>query len=720
MSKDQRLKNQPTARGEPVIRWWGESHTIAEACGLAMKAQQSGNLRAAVDIYDLILAQVPAYAQVHDNRGNILLAMRRPAEALASFDQAITLMPGYANAHNNRGAALQQLNRHEEALASFDRSIALDPARANAHNNRGASLHQLKRHEEALASFDQAIALKPDYVNAHYNRGATLQEFKRLEDALASYDKVLRLKPDHSDSYNNRGLVLQRLGRHDEALASFDRASALNPGHVKAQNNRGALLHTLQRHKEALASFDRAIVLEPANAEFHNRRGVILREMKRPEDALPSFEQAIALKPGIAEFHNNRGVSLRAVKRFDEAAASHDQAIALEPGTAEFHHRRGMICANKGDMQEAERMFSRALELNPDFPDPLTALANIRKYKNADDDDIKRMQRLLDSAAIPPDGREKLFFSLGKIYDDLGCYEEAFACYERGNQMRNAGVSYDPDQVVALANDIMNVFSRDFLARPFASASESRSPLFVVGMPRSGTTLVASIFSNHHSIATAGELPTIAEFVQQLGAWIGIGTPYPQAAGHITPAVAARLINDYEKRLRRDVGPEIPHVVDKHPLNFWHVGFIAMLFPKARIIHCTRHPLDTCLSNYFRRFDRHYDYSFDLRNIGHYFCEYARLMEHWRKVLPVQMIEIKYEDMISRTEPVVRQALDCLGLEWDERCLVPHTNPAPVETASFWQVRQPIYTESLERWRHYEKHLAPLQQALLPAGLLPV
>jgi predicted protein tyrosine phosphatase len=231
-------------------------------------------------------------------------------------------------------------------------------------------------------------------------------------------------------------------------------------------------------------------------------------------------------------------------------------------------------------------------------------------------------------------------------------------------------------------------------------------------MPRSGTTLMANILSNHHSIATAGELETIGKFTLRLPELIGNDIPYPQAVKRITPDIAVRLIHDYEKRLRRDTELDVPHVIDKHPLNFKHLGFISMLFPKAQIIHCMRHPLDTALSNYFQRFSLYYDYSFDLRNIGHFYGEYTRLMEHWRKVLPLRMTEVSYEDMIMNTEQAVHKILDFLGLAWDEHCLAPHTNPCAVETASQWQVRQPIYTQSLERWRHYEKHLTPVKEML--------
>ncbi len=231
-------------------------------------------------------------------------------------------------------------------------------------------------------------------------------------------------------------------------------------------------------------------------------------------------------------------------------------------------------------------------------------------------------------------------------------------------------------------------------------------------MPRSGITLMASILSNHPAIHTAGELSTIIDFTSQLPKLMGNIIAYPQAAKHIVPAVASHFIHTYNARLKRDAPPDITYIIDKQPLNFRHLGLIAMLFPKARIIHCTRHPLDTALSNYFQRFLLSLDYSFDLENVGHFYNQYAKVMKHWRKIIPLPLLEISYEDMIAGTEQTARQAIEFLDLEWDERCLSPHTNPYAVETASKWQVRQPIYQQSAGRWRHYEKHLEPLKEIL--------
>jgi tetratricopeptide (TPR) repeat protein len=325
---------------------------------------------------------------------------------------------------------------------------------------------------------------------------------------------------------------------------------------------------------------------------------------------------------------------------------------------------------------------------------------------------------LLANPGVQPGNKSPLYFSLGKIYDECGQYDEAFECYREANLIFNSMVSYNADAVTEMTGRIMKVFNNDFLAEPFPFKSDSRSPLFIVGMPRSGTTLAASILSNHPRIATAGELETINDFTLHLPEMVEDEIPYPEAAKHLTPGIATRFMDDYHKRLRRDAGADAWFVIDKYPFNFRHLGLIAMLFPESRIIHCTRHPLDIGLSNYFQQFSLHFAYSFDLENIGHFYGEYARLMEHWRKVLPMRIIDISYEEMVMDTEKVAREALELLGLDWDERCLAPHTNPCAIETASQWQVRQPIYSQSVGRWRYYDKYLASLKERLnfIPAG----
>jgi tetratricopeptide (TPR) repeat protein len=428
--------------------------------------------------------------------------------------------------------------------------------------------------------------------------------------------------------------------------------------------------------------------------------------------AVEIYDLILAKDPDYVVAHFNRGMLMPRMGRFDEALASYGKVIELNPNNAEAYNNMGRIWVSKGNMIEAEKMFLKSIALNPDCATPLLNLTGIRRYQDVNHADIKSIQTMLGRPTTSARDREHLHYALGKIYDDCGHYDEAFQCYQKANEISNSRVSYHSDGETEMTNRIMDVFNQEFFARTFAFASDDPSPLFIVGMPRSGTSLLAQILSNHPSIANAGELTTMIGFTANLPRLTGNSVPYPEAVRHLTPTIAARLIRDYQERLKRDAEAGVSYIVDKMPLNFRQLGFIAMLFPKARILHCTRNPLDTALSNYFQPLGPDYDYSFDLRNIAHFYGEYTRLMEHWRTVLPLKMIEINYEDTINNTEKIARKALDFLGLEWNERCLAPHTNPGVVFTLSHWQVRQPIYTQSVERWRYYEKHLGPLKDLL--------
>jgi tetratricopeptide (TPR) repeat protein len=491
----------------------------------------------------------------------------------------------------------------------------------------------------------------------------------------------------------------------------YGRILAQAPDYAEGHNNRGVVLQQMQRYDEALTCYDRAIALKPAYANAHFNRGTVLNKLRRREDALASYNQALALNSGHVEAHNNRGVVLQDLKRYDEALACYDQVIALQPGHAPAHNNRGIVLASKGDMAGAEKMFLQAAALKPDFPDPWFNLANVHSFQNTENPEVDGIRALLKKPGLTRETQEHLYFSLGKIHDDCGRYDEAFEYFQQANRLRNTQVAYDAALVEKMTGEIISVFNREFLAAPFAYASASRSPVFVVGMPRSGTTLLAGILSNHPAVASAGELPTLTDLIAGLPDLTG-GVPYPEAARRLSAAAADHVTSGYEKRLRRDVPPATPHVVDKNPLNFRQVGFISRLFPEARIIHCTREPLATCLSNYFQRFPLHMDYSFDLRNIGHFYREYDRLMRHWRSIPNLKWIEVRYEDLILDTEKSARKLLEFMGLDWNERCLSPHTNAYAVETASQWQVRQPIYQRALDNWRHYEKHLGPLKEML--------
>lgn len=508
----------------------------------------------------------------------------------------------------------------------------------------------------------------------------------------------------------------QSFGNPRAALDIYNLVIEKLPNSAEVHNNRAAVLQLMKRYEEALTSYDRAIAIKPDYTTAHFNRGLTLKQMNRVEQALASYDAALRLAPNNSEIYNSRGVLLQQMRRYDEALASYQQAVTANPGHAIAHNNLGTVLMSKGDMAEAAALFRKACTLSPTFPDPLFNLTKLRRYQNPSGPEVEAIGSLLEKSDLPPEDKEHLQFALGKIYDDCGLYDDAFECFMQANRIRSSFVSYKPAAVTRMGGELIEIFSRDFLARRFEFASESRLPLFIVGMPRSGTTLLASILSNHPAIATAGELSVISNFTRHLKELNKNKVPYPRGARHIIFSVAMRLIKQYEGCLRNAACRDVSRVIDKNPLNFQHLGLISMLFPQAQIIHCTRHPLDTCLSNYFQRFPLFLDYSFDLRNIGHFYREYSRLMDHWRRVIGPRLLEVNYEDIVLKTRQTVSKMLDFLGLDWDERCVSPHTNPYPVETASEWQVRQPIYTGSMGRWLHYEKYLAPLKDLFPPSG----
>ncbi|MGH7940791.1 MAG: tetratricopeptide repeat protein, partial [Limisphaerales bacterium] len=322
----------------------------------------------------------------------------------------------------------------------------------------------------------------------------------------------------------------QQAGNLRAALEIYDLILAGVPDFAGAYVKRGDILQMMGRCQEALASYDKAIALKPDDAISHLNRGVTLKQMNRFEEALISCDKAVALNPNHAQAYHNRGWLLQTIKRYDEAMASYERAIALKPDFALAYNNQGVVLMHKGSMPEAERMFRKALQLKPDLADALFNLARMHRFQKTSEPDVLPIRALVERPGLSPETKEHLYFALGKIYDDCGLYDEAFGFYQRANDIRKATVSYDAALLARMTDALMEVFNRDFLARRLPFASESQVPLFIVGMPRSGTTLLASVLSNHPAIATAGELPDLMHAATSLGKFIKQQIHYPYAA----------------------------------------------------------------------------------------------------------------------------------------------------------------------------------------------
>jgi tetratricopeptide (TPR) repeat protein len=638
-------------------------------------------------------------------------------EALKLISAALKKRPNEALALSNRGVILNELNRFDEALTSYNKVLAIKPDYAEALNNRGNALHGLKRFDEALTSYRKAIALKPDYAEAFNNRGNALQGLKRLDEALGDYDQAIALKPDYADAFNNRGNVLTELNRFDEALASYNKVLAIKPDYAEALNNRGNALHGLKRFDEALTSYGKAIALKPDYAEAFNNRGNAFHGLDRFEEALTSYDKAIELKPNYAEAFNNRGNALRELNRFDEALANYDQAIALKPNYAEAFNNRAIELLERGRLAEARKVAEQAVEMAPRAAGHYRTLGEAGRFV-AGDPHVAAMEELAqDVTSLSVHDQVELHFALAKAYDDLGRSEDAFGQLLAGNALKRREIAYDEAAALGTLARLQQVFTPERIRSRQYVGELSRVPVFIVGMPRSGTTLVEQILASHPQVFGAGELAYFQQAVANLCATKNGSQASPELILSRPDSVFRQLGESYLAKIKR-LAPDAAHVVDKMPSNYIYAGLIHLALPHATIIHTSRDPVDTCISCFSKLFTKEQKFTYDLAELGRYYRHYRGAMAHWHRVLPPdRILDVRYEDVVSDLEGQARRIIAHCGLDWDDRCLAFYKTDRPVRTASATQVRQPIYSNAVGRARVYEKFLNPLLVELV--GITP-
>ncbi len=662
--------------------------------------------------HDRALIVRPDNAEMLSNRALTLYELRRFEEALASYDRALSVRPNYAEVLSNRGLTLHALKRFAEALASYDRSLSVRPDFAEAHCNRGLTLHALKRFAEALASYDRALTVRPDYAEALCNRGLTLHELKRFEEALASYDRALAGRPDYAEVLYNRGNTLNELKRFDEALASFDRALILRPDLAETFCNRGHTLHELKRCEEALASYERALTVRPDYAEALLNRGLTLHELKRFEEALASYERALLLRPDFAEALSNRGVTLHELKRFEEALASYNRALAFKPALAHANYNMGNVLLELGQLQEAQKAYRDTIGLDAAITGAYIRLAEL-KFFAPGDADLATMEALAaKTEGLSKIDRMQLDFALGKAYADLKDYHRSFRHLLEGNAGKRTAISYDEKTALALFDRIEAVFTSELIKAKSGGGEPSPMPIFVLGMPRSGTTLVEQIIASHPMVHGAGELQTLSDVILAIRGPDENTITFPESIPTLDVLALKQIGARYLASVRK-LAPTAERVTDKMPQNYYFAGLIHLALPNAKIIHTVRNPVDTCISCFTKLFAAELNYTYELGELGRYYKRHERLMVHWRRVLPPdRILDVQYEDLIADLEGQARRIILHCGLPWDERCLSFHQTIRPVRTPSATQVRQPIYKNAVGRWRVYEEHLGPLLSAL--------
>ena len=601
----------------------------------------------------------------------------RPAEAEKLFAGALEREPKNAYVLYLRGTLFFQTGRGQEAMQDLLASLELDRNNPWARYILGLSLAEQGRPEEALASYAEALRLKPDFYQVVNSIGNTLQKQGHLAAAGDKYAEALRLKPDYPDALNNLGNVLQEQGRLEEAADRYGESLRLRPEYPQTHYNLGSVLQKQGRLDEAAERYREALRLKPDYPAALNNLGNVLQEQGQAEAAAACYKRALALEPDAPDAYLNLGHALTVSGRLGEAADVFETAIARAP-------RRGL----------AYLMLTATGRVTPGSPH------------------VRRMEELAaDLDALPEADRMELHFALGAAYADLGDQERSFRHLLAGNRLKRGRVDYDEAGTLALFGRIRAVFGAEFLAAGPRSGISSRTPVFVVGMPRSGTTLVEQILASHPQVCGAGELLDLPHLVKSLGQ-AGAGAVYPEAVAALPPEHLERLGAAYLAGLRGRA-PEAARVVDKLPDNFLRLGLIRLALPGAGIIHVRRDPVDTCLSCFSILFAGRLHYTYDLAELGRFYRAYAGLMAHWRAVLPPgAMCEVRYEDVVADLEGQARRIVAHCGLDWDARCLAFHENKRPVRTASAAQVRRPLYASSVGRWGAFADLARPLLEAL--------
>lgn len=676
----------------------------------ALSLHQRGQLIEAIKIYDQVLFFAPDDFDAMHLKGLALYQTGRADDAIRLLTKAIQKRPTFAQVYNNRGLALQASGKREDALRDFGKALQLKRDYAEAIYNKGNVLRELGRLGEAAEAYAQALALNPAIPEIYNSIGVLNKDLTAWPEAIRNFEKALSLRPGYLDAMVNLANALREVGAFDAALEQYDKALKLHPAHAEASNNRGNVLRELGRREEALASFDRAIALKPAYAEAHFNRGNALKEFLRLNEALESYDKAIALKPDYAEAYISRGSVLREQSRADEAVASFEKAISLNPGHVIPWIWLARIDSEMGNFAEAERKYQRARELDPTDVQSLCGISELRKFDKADPL-IADIERLLQDERLNSEDRGRLHHAYGKILNDLGSYDDAFCNFVASKTLMAS--KFSMSKHVAGYDAIKSVFTPAFFAERSDFGVAEERPVFIVGMPRSGTTLVEQIISSHPLADGLGELPDMPQLMAALGGGLAKPQQLREAVLRLSAAESRRMAGEYLDMCKRGDQSCI-RFVDKRPHNYECLGLIALLFPKAHIIHCRRDPMDTCVSIFMQNFNESHGYNQNLETLGAYYLAYEDLMAHWSRVLPVAMHECVYEKVVSDLEGSARALIAAVGLAWDPACLNYHETERRVSTPSRWQVRQPLYDKSIGRWRRYEGQLGPLTKALQP------
>lgn len=593
--------------------------------------------------------------------------------------------------------------RLDEAALAYRRALEIYPNHPDALHFLGMILSEKGDIRQAYTLVKRSLTLKKNDADYWANAAMLEERLGLLQEGVASYRQSLKLIPDHAERRMRLGSLLLLAGQATESANELKRAVGLNPALGQAWFLLGnALLQLPKANVEgALSAYRNAYSRLPRNAELNISLGTALMLTEQPEKAREVLEEAVSLEPGNAKAWVNLAGVWMERGAAEKSIECYKKALTHLPDNIDVISALGVAYKRIGEFAEALRCFERVLELQPDDIKALAQQLDLKRIEDVTDPALIRMMNLVDNKETDS-SKVSLCFSLGKVFDKLEEYDKAFKYYKMGNEL-SAKAPVDRSEYRAFVDRKIQRYTRDYMGQLSQWASTSEQPVFIIGMPRSGTTLTEQILSSHPDVAGGGER----------GLWLYIDKKIELGEWDVNEKTAKEIIGRALEDMATVSGSAASRfVTDKMPDNFKHVGLIHSFFPNARFIHVRRHPVDNCLSIFFQNFRGH-DYSHRLDDLAFYYREYRRLMDHWRVVIPAdRLFEFDYEELVADQETVTRRLLDFCGLEWNPACLDFHENKRVVKTASILQVRQKLYSNSVARWKNYEAHLGDLMPLL--------
>lgn len=610
------------------------------------------------------------------SHGHDLLGVN-PALAVEQADAILEVAREHPQALALRGRALAALGRREDAIAALRRAVAGDPHSAEAWRTLGDQLILVGDGPGADAAYAR-------HIRASVNDPRLREAAEALcDNDLAVAERILKphLKQYPTDVAAIRMLaeLAGRIGRYGDAENLLRRAVELAPGFAAARFNLATVLHRQNKTLAALVELDHLLEAEPDNPAYRNLKGAAFGRIGDFDDAIAQFEAVLAQRPDEPKVWMSYGHILKTVGRQADSIAAYRRSIALTPALGEAWW----------------------------------SLANLKTVQ-FDDGDVVAMEQALRDDATAPEDRFHVHFALGKAHEDAGRAEAAFAHYAEGNRLRRERIDYDADQTTAHVDRSLALLTRDFFVARAGQGCPAPDPIFIIGMPRAGSTLIEQILSSHPLVEGTQELPDIATIARRLGdrAAATDDQCYPASLAALDPAALAALGEEYLERTRIHRKTGRPYFIDKMPNNWMHVGLIRLILPNARIIDARRHPLGCCFSNFKQHFARGQAFSYSLEEMGLYYRDYVRMMIGIDAIQPGHVHRVHYEAMVDDTEHEVRRLLDFLGLPFDAACLRFHETDRAVRTASSEQVRQPIFRSGVGQWQMFDAQLGPLRAVL--------